>query len=280
MSSQPNLAMIADLESILGYVFTDKSLCWEAQQIHGNGISHVGNRHVGRGGSKALAILGNALATQVLCEEWYNSRHDTGINLTSLGPLQRYRLTEQSVNLTQALTGLMFITNLAAEGNKIGLFRYLNQHSRSYIPSSTLIVATAVQAVIAAVYIDSGKDIEKVRQVMHHLGLSYDAYLRSRREQQVVMFRDFFSALFLNGSMLANVNLCFVRGYGRPPDASRRRSKGVHVSELMKLYSKRSDDCQYFVRPLCKKRLLLRYIWHHWSAFERHWGVFHRFEIA
>jgi len=65
--------------------------------------------------------------------------------------------------------------NLSAIGNRLGLYPCLNSNPRSPTPNSVIVMATTVEAILGGVYLDSGEDLNEVRSVMAHLGLTYAA---------------------------------------------------------------------------------------------------------
>jgi ribonuclease III len=57
-------------EEIIGYTFIDKNRLWEALQMQGSGVTRIGDRRVLEG-NKSIAIVGDAVLSLVLSEEWH-----------------------------------------------------------------------------------------------------------------------------------------------------------------------------------------------------------------
>ena len=71
-------------------------------------------------------------------------------------------------------------------------------------------MATAVEALIGAVYIDSGEDINEVRRVMVHLGLTYAA--GRAMLNMVAIQHPSFAQAFIRSMLSANVDIVDVGG--------------------------------------------------------------------
>ena len=65
-------------------------------------------------------------------------------------------------------------TNLTDVGRRIGLDVHLILHPGHLGNATDKIVATAVEAIIAVVYLDSGKDMAVVKSAMDAMGLKAD----------------------------------------------------------------------------------------------------------
>lgn len=66
------------VEAIIGYVFNDPFILWEALQAAGSPIRSAGLR-VFPDGNKRLAVLGDTVLELVLIGNWYDSGDDRGI---------------------------------------------------------------------------------------------------------------------------------------------------------------------------------------------------------
>ena len=67
--------------------------------------------------------------------------------------------------------------NLAAHARKLNLGKYIG--NGYYTVHNTIKMASAMEALVAAVYIDSKKNINLLRRVMTHLGLNIHVRLNS-----------------------------------------------------------------------------------------------------
>jgi ribonuclease-3 len=70
---------IAEVERILDYVFVNELLCAEAIQMAApvSALSINGRTHFVPA-NKRLSVLGDAIATSVLCKAWYSYRDENG----------------------------------------------------------------------------------------------------------------------------------------------------------------------------------------------------------
>ena len=67
----PQILLVQQCESVIGYQFADKDLCWEALQCIGSGVSWAGHRHC-PDGNRRLAIVGNAAINLIMsAHQWY-----------------------------------------------------------------------------------------------------------------------------------------------------------------------------------------------------------------
>lgn len=139
-------------ETIIGYQFQDPHICWEALQVAGSGVYRTGGRNIANG-NKRLAIVGDAAIDLVLSKDWYESGTDeaqwttTRLQLSSNENLH-------SVGLVQNLTGC------------------INTNPLNPVAISKKIMAATVEAVIGAVFLDSG-GLAAVKDVMRRLALVY-----------------------------------------------------------------------------------------------------------
>lgn len=66
---------------------------------------------------------------------------------------------------------------LAEIGRASGLFPCLNLGDRNDVYDSDVVVATLVEALVGAVWLDSNEDFQKVRNLLRRLGIRYKPQL-------------------------------------------------------------------------------------------------------
>ena len=64
--------------------------------------------------------------------------------------------------------------NLAQIGYNLGLDAVVNTNPSNPVQISQNIMSATVEALVAAVWLDNGRDIEGVKVFLEHLGISYD----------------------------------------------------------------------------------------------------------
>ncbi|RAO64137.1 uncharacterized protein BHQ10_000149 [Talaromyces amestolkiae] len=137
------------IQVLTGYAPNNPSLIWEALQVAGNGNT-PGNKD----GNKDLALVGDAiLSLHVIIEG-----------------RQRHQCRER-INKVESSLGAN--SSLARKGFKLGLESYIqgNQSQRGEISDRTM--ATTVEAIIGAIFVDSGCDYSVLPDVMARLGLGW-----------------------------------------------------------------------------------------------------------
>lgn len=143
-------ANVARCESSISYRFSDQHLGWEALQMAGNGVLKSGDR-VFLNGNKRLAILGGFVLSLLLSQDWYGSDAVEG-----LWDQKRQQITSNA--------------NLAAVGNDRALEECI-QLGNGQGKVSMKMMATTVEAIIGAAYLDGGE--AAARSVMQSLGIVY-----------------------------------------------------------------------------------------------------------
>ncbi|KAK2882485.1 hypothetical protein FQN49_000315 [Arthroderma sp. PD_2] len=133
------------VEGLLNYTFEDKNLPYQALSLPGAGSYAAGNR--------SLAQVGDAAIRLSLLSEGY------------LRGMARGRISAILGRNTNN-------TNLAGVGvrNNLGQYIYGNNSQGGVISPGSM--ATTVEALIGAVYLDSNKNMDKVQISMTALGLS------------------------------------------------------------------------------------------------------------
>ncbi|KAF3391605.1 hypothetical protein F1880_007468 [Penicillium rolfsii] len=138
---------IRELEEIIGYEFRDKSLLDRALQAAGFGPLREGN--------KPLALIGDATLKLIIRMMGYETNSPIG-RTTHI-----HDISAANDNLWQI-----------GFARKIDTFIHLSPSSRGVVQNR--LMATTMEAILGAVYLDSGKDIAAVLRVVVRLGLIVD----------------------------------------------------------------------------------------------------------
>ncbi|KAL8910887.1 MAG: hypothetical protein Q9171_003842 [Xanthocarpia ochracea] len=153
-SAQMNNA-VDGVEHIIGYVFKDRFLLWEALQAAGSSVLQAGNRTIPNG-NKRLALLGDTILQLVLVEQWYagGQARDTSDGSPVVFDRDRQRVgSNNNLNTLGIQAGLDFFVNLAGGTTVV----------------SPVTMSATVEAILGAVYLDGG--LQAVTPVMQALGL-------------------------------------------------------------------------------------------------------------
>lgn len=156
---------IAEVERILEYNFNDKLLCAQALQMAAplSVLSVNGsNRMVDI--NKRLAILGDAVAAQTLCRVWFATKNQFGTLIRA----HRIATRDNTDNLEGTLQtkadwddirqSRLSNSALAALGTSLGLGSTIIAAPGLFGPPGEKMMATAMEAVLGAVYLDGGDD--------------------------------------------------------------------------------------------------------------------------
>ncbi|PQE13240.1 hypothetical protein CJF30_00003113 [Rutstroemia sp. NJR-2017a BBW] len=143
---------IPAVQAILGYTFDDQELLWSA-------LHAAGSLYGGRDGNKTMAMLGDAVLKLVLLVDLI----PTGASRGSLGSIS---------NLTDSIVANQ---NLADICTNTGIVGYINGNQSHVGAQSPRTTSATIEAILAAVYLDSGKNIDDVRAAMTSLGLAAPA---------------------------------------------------------------------------------------------------------
>ncbi|EPS45551.1 hypothetical protein H072_445 [Dactylellina haptotyla CBS 200.50] len=146
----------AKIESIIGYHFQSVSLLTEALEAAGRAVTH--ETEGGMDGNKRLALVGDAILTLIHVDLWYPSEKDREIAQDAI------RKDTSNINL-QRLAEHLGITEEVLPNP--------SQKSLGRIPKTT--AASTMEALLAAVWLDSDKDFEKVREVARNMGVTKHA---------------------------------------------------------------------------------------------------------
>ncbi|PYI03111.1 ribonuclease III [Aspergillus sclerotiicarbonarius CBS 121057] len=144
---------VETLQHIIGYTFTNQALLFES--LHSAGF-YVPARSTRDGGHKDLAQVGDAVLRMVLILHGYQARK-----------------TRSTINNT--ISANASNANLAATGFDKTLDHFVMINPAQGRTVSNGVMASTVEALIGAVYIDSNMDIETVRSVIDTLDLGWPA---------------------------------------------------------------------------------------------------------
>ncbi|KAL6703261.1 hypothetical protein ACN47E_010049 [Coniothyrium glycines] len=151
-------AKVGHIEAKIGYRFKDKSLGIEALKLtsqvmplHYKGVTETMVRH------NRLALMGDRVLSLAVCEMWYG----TGNTLE---------------DYSNTLTRVASRAALNAKGRELGFDKHLLlDGGRSELGPSKDDVAEAFEAILGAVYVDSGQSLEAVKNVLRGIRLTEDS---------------------------------------------------------------------------------------------------------
>ncbi|KAJ5785507.1 uncharacterized protein N7503_010719 [Penicillium pulvis] len=138
----PTAERIRAVEAILGYEFNDKALLRKALEAAGATMAREGN--------KPLALIGDAILRLVLYELHYEDEASIHI----MTKAQNTRATNE---------------NLAQIGFSLGIDAYIQLNPSSQGVVNERLMATTMEAIMGAVYLDSGKNAMTTRLVVIRL---------------------------------------------------------------------------------------------------------------
>ncbi|KAF3176508.1 hypothetical protein TWF788_007994 [Orbilia oligospora] len=134
------------VENIIGYKFSNSDLLAEALEACGRAYTH--DTKGGTDGNKRLALVGDALLTLIQFDEWYPSSDSRE---TANNARKKYT---SNVNLEKCAERFGIKSEILLDDTNI---------SQGKVPRTAS--ASAIEALLAAVWFDSNKDLERVRQV-------------------------------------------------------------------------------------------------------------------
>ncbi|KAK5110283.1 hypothetical protein LTR62_006136 [Meristemomyces frigidus] len=131
------------LAKVVHYDFHDETLLCEAIDTTGMRKPQSNQR---------LALLGDVMLKHVLLDTWYPTGTPKG--------------TGNTIVSTLGSNG-----SLAAAARSAGLAKCIITHPGFMGPISDGMLATAVEAILGAIYLDSSKSMDKMKEIMTALGL-------------------------------------------------------------------------------------------------------------
>lgn len=155
------------VQAIIVYQFSDVHILWEALQGPGSPIRLIRTRRV-TDGNKRLALIGDSILTHILREDWYNSGELRG-NLFQSDVMCLVETKESLVQVGSIVSSVASNANLNRVGQQHGLQNLIYLGPSPFKAASPGTVATTVEAIIGAVYLDGGA--AKVKKVLRTLGL-------------------------------------------------------------------------------------------------------------
>ncbi|KAI2889728.1 hypothetical protein CBS63078_6702 [Aspergillus niger] len=153
----PSFSALAEraqaLQNLIGYIFNDPKRAMEALVAAGVYMPGLINR---TDGHKQLALVGDAVLRMVLALDGYEARK--GREFTN--------------NILSTKAGNTYI---AQAGRNLGLDKLVIVNPAQAGMVSDKVMASAVEAIIGAVFMDSDGSVESVRPVLTILGLGWPA---------------------------------------------------------------------------------------------------------
>ncbi|KAL2358725.1 RNAse III [Cryomyces antarcticus] len=131
------------IKAVTGYEFTNPANLSEA--LDTTGLHR-------RESNQRLALLGDAALKLALLDDWYPTGYTKGCGH----------------NIVVDIGGN---ASLARVGHECAISHYIVTHPGHFGRVSDKVVAATVEAIIGAIYVDSGKDIAVVKSAMEALGL-------------------------------------------------------------------------------------------------------------
>ncbi|XMA14618.1 hypothetical protein WAI453_007409 [Rhynchosporium graminicola] len=142
MSRQVSIPVV---EGIIEYIFNNKELLWSA-------LHAAGSREGGNDGNKTLAMLGDAVLKVVVLDDLIITGASRGV-------------------ISQRTNNIVSNQNLAGICTTTGLAQYINGNPSQWGEEQTKTKTATIEAILGAVFLDSGKKIDCVRTAMAALGL-------------------------------------------------------------------------------------------------------------
>ena len=159
----------ASVQAIIDHVFKDPALLAEALHAAGTNYQNIQGRFV-LGDNKRLALLGDSVLHLALVDHWYPQ----GGTRSILKPGMIPRPTTADLHLGDSNNIVQRIgsnANLCIIGRQVGLESHIIVPASHFGAVSDKTVATTVEALLGAVFLDTDKNIDAVKSVMQALGL-------------------------------------------------------------------------------------------------------------
>ncbi|KAF1911777.1 ribonuclease III domain-containing protein, partial [Ampelomyces quisqualis] len=155
-------ARVGALEVRLGYTFKNRLTCIAALKLFNNGgplyydgITHAVDKN------NRLALLGDRVLSLVVCEIWFKTEHSNTNTIAE----------EHSIMSSDTVSRIA----LEATGNALGLRKSILVPNVPLGPTQTNFtrdhIAETLEAVLGAIYVDSGYNLQAVSNVLKGLGL-------------------------------------------------------------------------------------------------------------
>lgn len=151
---------VGHIEARTGYNFKNKFLCIEALKNTGkNWPLYYKGVVVEIDRNNRLALLGDRVLGLALCEIWFHSGHSTG----NYSVMNSFIETRAALNVT---------------GRAMKLHQDILLQHELAVPANSH-VAEAFEAIIGAIYVDSGHNVPAVKEVLKHLGIDNHEFLQT-----------------------------------------------------------------------------------------------------
>ena len=161
----------ASVQAIIDHVFNDSALLEEALHAAGTHYRNVDGRLV-LGNNKRLALLGDKILHLIVVDHWYPQGGKTGtLKLSIVRARSADLYIEDASNIIQH-TGSN--ANLCIVGRQVGLEKHIILPVSHFGAVPDKVIATTVEALLGAVFLDAGKNIDAVKPVMRALGLGLE----------------------------------------------------------------------------------------------------------
>lgn len=161
--------VLADVQLIIAYEFHNPSILLEALRGAGCGLSLFHSPHA-LDGDKRLALLGDTVLRTALLADWYNSNSDRCKLLSQ--EIERSTNNQLAIG-NRRVSSTCSTANLSERGHLTGLDRYISTNpSQRGDPPSAGTTASAVQALLGSIWMDSQYCLRDVRQSIQVLGLA------------------------------------------------------------------------------------------------------------
>lgn len=167
-------SQIHSAEGLIGYVFRDKNIIFEALLDYTSGVAKIGTRAI-PDANMHLAIVGDSILTSVLREDGYHKERSR-CSFTRRSPWEcpifiHFCADNILVSITRDIPPIVTNKNLASvcKSMQLDYCIYLGEATmpRAHQPSKRL--ADLIEALVGAVYLDGG--LEMVKPVMKKMGL-------------------------------------------------------------------------------------------------------------
>ena len=172
------LPSVKQVENITRYSFKGKDIAWEALQTPNNGVE-TGLLD----GNKRLAIVGDGVIDLMLSMVWYRGAESKGEQILGHNSLSLHEsyTRELTIFLPEVWCSIRSRQscnrNLAIVGKKLGLDKLIVENPRKEPGVSDYEIATAVEAVIGAVWLDSGMDLVLMKDLLVRMGIE-DSFMK------------------------------------------------------------------------------------------------------
>lgn len=163
---------LAHVEHEIGRIFEDKLIAIESLNSDGQPIYYKGGYNNLRRNDN-LAIIGDKAIDLVLSIMWYRSRDSQGLILCLVYWMPHSHIVGRPLikgHMSDLQRDLVSETSLASRGFSHGLDACVIKNAGHSGQISNRMMATAVEAIVGAVFKDSRFDLEAVRLVMDNLG--------------------------------------------------------------------------------------------------------------